>query len=52
MFETFSLCAHVSFFNISYYSITITLVSASSYFTLTVPMREVCVHRILVHYNS
>ena len=42
LYETFPLRTHVPFFNISYYTISIMLVSASSYyFTLTVPMREV-----------
>ena len=42
LFETIPLIAHVPLFHISYYSITIILVSApSSYFILTVSMRDV-----------
>ena len=42
LFRIFPLLAHVPVFQISYYSITITLVSVSySCFTLAVPMREV-----------
>ena len=41
LFETFPLRAHVSFFHISHYSRAIILISFSSCFTLTVPMRNV-----------
>ena len=42
LFGTFAICAHVPFFRISYYSITIILGSvSSSSFTLTFSMREV-----------
>ena len=42
-FETFPLCSYVSFFHISYNSITMILVSvSSSCFTLAIPMREIC----------